>query len=68
MEIARKLNLHRPAHLLCTKFLCQLQDFGQREHVVLQDARKRDDLAATFVDAIAYDLVNGVVGRGNALQ
>ena len=45
-----------------------MQDFGQREHVVLQDARERDYLAATLVESVADDAVDGVVGGGDALQ
>ena len=68
LQIAGEFYLDRAPHLLGAKLLRELQDFRQREHVVLQHAGEGDDLAASLVDAVADNLVVGVVGRGYAVE
>ena len=62
VDVAGKLYLHGALHVAGSKGLCHLQQLGQGEHVVLKQAAERDYLAAAFVEAVAYDVVVGVVG------
>ena len=68
IQIAGELYLYRTAHVLGAILLGQLQNFGQREDAVLQHTAEGDDLAASLVDAVADNLVGGVVGGGDAVQ
>ena len=68
VEIAGKLDFHRTTHLLRSQLLRELQDFRQREDAMLEDTREGDDLATALVDAVADNLVVGVVGGSNAIE
>ena len=61
-QIAGELNLHGTLHGVGAKLLRHLQELGQREDALLQDAAEGDNLAATLVDAVADDLVDGIEG------
>ena len=67
-EVAGKLYLHRSFHSVGTTMHGFLQDFGQRHDILLQHTTECDDLASSVVDAVADDLVVGVVGRGDAVE
>ena len=68
IEIAGKLYLDRPLHGLRAVLLYHLQQLGQGEDTLLEHAAEGDDLAPTLVDAVADDLIDGVVGGGNVVE
>ena len=68
LQVAGKLNLHGPTHLLRPVFLRQLQYLWQREDAVLQHPGEGDYFASSLIDAVADNLVVGVVGRRDAIQ
>ena len=62
VEIAGKLYLHGPTHVLGTILLRHLQQLGQRKRALLQHTAEGDNLAPSLIDTIANHLVVGVEG------
>ena len=63
-----KLDFYRAAHFFLAVFQGQLQDARQGEDVVLKDVGEGDDLASARIQAVADNLVVGVVGRGDVVE
>ena len=67
-DIAGELYLHGPVHALGAELHGHLHDFGEGEHPLLEQSGEGDDLPASLVDTVAYDLVVGVVGRREEVE
>ena len=69
MKIDGKLYLYRSLHLFLSVSQYLLHEFWQRKDTILQYTSKGDDLAvASFVIAVADDLVFRIVGRADVFQ